>query len=134
MVEQPPPSLIDGHAPAMPAAMWTFQARLERVIDADTMRLSADLGMNTYRTINVRLLGINAPEIRGVERPSGLVAKVAAAAWFDARPETDWPLLITTRKDPDSFGRYLAWVYDAQTGECLNEMLFQQGYAVEYQP
>jgi endonuclease YncB( thermonuclease family) len=43
-------------------------------------------------------------------------------------------VLIVTEKDPDSFGRYLAWVYAADTGACLNAAVVQAGYATEYEP
>jgi endonuclease YncB( thermonuclease family) len=42
--------------------------------------------------------------------------------------------MIVTEQDPDSFGRYLAWIYAADTGEYLNQVLVEQGHAVEYRP
>lgn len=50
-------------------------ARCLKVVDGDTFDLMVDLGFDVYRVIRVRLKGIDTWEVRGSERPKGLVAK-----------------------------------------------------------
>ncbi len=57
------------------APNYTYPAELVRVVDGDTVRLKVSMGFYTYTEQNFRLLDINTPEIRGEERPDGLVAK-----------------------------------------------------------
>jgi len=42
-----------------------------RIIDGDTVEVTADLGENTTRKRIVRLVGINTPEVTGVEKVAG---------------------------------------------------------------
>lgn len=118
--------------PPCPAHQWVFRARLMRVIDGDTAEFLIDTAFRTTRTERVRLLGIDTPEMRGLEREAGLAARTYAARWYAVQPKTEWPFLLATRTDPDSFGRYLAYVYAAETGECLNGVLLLAGMAKEY--
>lgn len=60
----------------MKPELYNYDATVERVIDADTVVCNLDLGFGVWmRKVSVRVLGINAPEISGKERPEGLVAK-----------------------------------------------------------
>ena len=53
-------------------------ATLIRVVDGDTIRVDIDLGADVIlKNQAVRLLGIDAPELHGPERPRGLAAKAA---------------------------------------------------------
>ncbi len=61
------------------AASRSFSARLVRVVDGDTVRLDIDLGADVIlKNQAVRIRGIDAPELHGLERPRGLAAKRAA--------------------------------------------------------
>lgn len=46
-----------------------------RVIDGDTVEVTLNLGFNLTITSNVRLYGINTPEVRGEEKEEGLAVK-----------------------------------------------------------
>jgi len=45
------------------------------VYDGDTCTVDMDLGFKIHFTEVVRLMGINAPALRGSERPAGLVSR-----------------------------------------------------------
>ena len=44
--------------------MFEYNAKLDRVIDGDTVDAMIDLGFNTWVHKRIRLLGIDAPETR----------------------------------------------------------------------
>ena len=43
---------------------YTFNAKLIRVVDGDTVWAHVDLGFDIWKKVNVRLHGIDAPETR----------------------------------------------------------------------
>src|SRR4030042_6762685 len=81
---------------------YTYFAKLESVIDGDTLLLNFDLGFFLNLKEKVRLIGINTPEIETKE------GKEAIA--FVEKELKDANLLVETRKK-EKFGRYLAYVY-----------------------
>jgi endonuclease YncB( thermonuclease family) len=104
---------------------WLYQAKLTRIVDADTLVLDVDLGFGIWHSLKVRLLAVNAPEMN---KPEGIAARNFAQQWFD---QHGTKVRIQTRKDKaDSFGRYLAWV--SVGGNSLNEALLKAGHAEVY--
>ena len=78
-----------------------------KVYDADTITVRVDQGFSNSTVKTLRLARINAWEVRGVERPAGLIAR-------------DWlrtlilgkVVRVTTRKDKTGkYGRYIAEVF-----------------------
>ena len=120
---------------------YEYKAELVRVIDGDTIRFKlskvVDIGFYITQTAtyegNFRLLGINTPEIRGVERPEGLKAK----AFVEEKIASAKSIRVVTYK-PDKYGRWLADVYlfydidGTQTVYFLNDELVKNGYATVY--
>lgn len=104
---------------------WVFAATVTRVVDADTLCLSVDVGFGISHTLKVRLLGINCPELN---TPEGVVARSFVVSWLEQHGAK---IRLQTVKDKaDSFGRYLAYV--SVDGHCLNDELIAAGHAVEY--
>ena len=64
--------------------------------------------------------------------PAGAEASIFAKAWFADVGPGDWPLTLTTSKS-DAFGRYLATVWRASDGACLNDDLLASGHAETWQ-
>ena len=101
-------------------------AKLIRVVDGDTIALRIDLGWMTTIVENVRLTGVNTPEMRGTERPAGYFVKEKVQKWFLSRAGAE----ISIRSDKyktDGFGRTLATIWCS--GECLNRWLLVSRYA-----
>lgn len=113
-------------------SIWAYRAQLVRVVDGDTIDVTVDAGFANYRTERLRLLGVNAPEMRGPSRPAALAAAGYVTSWLGAVPfDDDWPLVIETHKG-DAFGRYLARVWRTTDGRCLNDDLLASGHAVRF--
>ena len=58
--------------------MYEYNAKVDRVVDGDTIDCTIDLGFSTWKKIRVRMEGINTPESRTrdkEEKKRGLAAK-----------------------------------------------------------
>lgn len=80
--------------------IYAFPARLERIIDGDTIWASIDLGFDTWADRKLRLRGIDAPE------PDS-AAGVRARDWLAQTLEEAGDFVVTTTK-VDLYDRYLA--------------------------
>ncbi len=109
--------------------MYEYRARITRVIDGDTVEAEIDLGFHVAISVTLRLAGINAPEIRGAERPRGLAATRYLESLLDDLAGDTRELTVRTQKDvTEKYGRYLA---DLIAGEVnLNHALVAAGHAV----
>lgn len=47
--------------------MYTYKAKVEKIVDGDTIDLIADLGFETYRKVRCRLARIDAAELSTAE-------------------------------------------------------------------
>jgi len=90
--------------------MYEYRAMLMRVVDGDTVDLSVDLGFRVYTKLRVRLTGIDTPEVRGIERPEGLVAKAYVEAALGKNFAADFGIVIRTNKT-GKYGRWLADIF-----------------------
>jgi len=107
---------------------------LNRVVDADTLDLELDLGFHLHSTQRFRVLGINAPEIRGEERPYGLIAHNRVKTLFH-----DYPIDRIWTKKTDGFGRWLANIFIIAPGIfpphksiLLSDILIKEGLAAPW--
>lgn len=117
----------------MPDREYVYDARLDRIIDGDTIVLTIDFGFGEEHTEHVRLLGVNCPEVTGATATAGLAAKDYTTRWLavaaaDATPE-DFPLVAQSFKS-DHFGRWLAYVWRKNDRHALNDDLLADGQAV----
>lgn len=86
-------------------SLYTYAARLVRVVDGDTVELDLDLGFYEWRLgRSYRLLRIDAPEMN-------TAAGKAAKLWLEGYL---WPpgtvatkSLVATTQKSDNFGRFL---------------------------
>jgi micrococcal nuclease len=100
--------------------VYEYRCTLIRVVDADTVRLTLDLGFYLKREDqSYRLLRIDAPEMSTVE---GKAAKVWLEQYLVGKS-----LLAQTQKS-DSFGRFLAELY--ADGSNVSDAIVAAGQAV----
>lgn len=133
-------------APAALAApdcgLYRYRAVITDVYDGDTVTADIDLGFNTWRRgERLRLEGIDTPEVRGDERPAGLVARDALRALVLGREVTVCTLADRRGRDMQGkYGRYLVRIYlDAPSqgvapGTDVNAWLVRHDLAEPYAP
>ncbi len=84
------------------------------VVDGDTFDVLCDLGFNDYRYITVRLRGVDTPE-RNSSDPAER-ARALDATRYTAVLILGKQIALTTYKDTQTFGRYVADVSLLQNG------------------
>lgn len=104
-------------------------AEVRRVLDGDTLEVSARIWLGQEVETKVRLAGIDAPELRGACEAERAAAR-AAQAWLDARLVGASVRLVDVRFDKYG-GRVLARVLDAE-GRDVGDALVTEGLARAY--
>lgn len=108
--------------------MYTYKAKITEVYDGDTVTALVDLGFRISFEIKIRLLGIDTPEIRGTERPEGLVARDRLRELVLGKEV----ILITERDRQEKFGRWLGELFFPDDDQSVNQKLLQEGLAKKY--
>ena len=111
--------------------MYTYNAKLERVVDGDTVDALVDLGFDTWKKVRIRLNGIDAWESRTrdlEEKEKGLAAK----QYLIEQLESNDNKFILVSHGVGKFGRCLGELFLQKDGWSLNEMLITEGHAVKY--
>jgi endonuclease YncB( thermonuclease family) len=109
--------------------LYTYVARVDRVIDGDTLLVTVDCGFRIACTQRLRLRGVDAPELSSV-------AGQRARAYVEQMLSTiDFVIVATHRTD--RYGRYLADVrylpgaaepeVVQEEGRLLNQELLDRG-------
>jgi|LakMenEpi03Aug12_release.lakeMendotaPanAssembly.Ray.scaffolds.fasta_scaffold947608_1 micrococcal nuclease len=103
---------------------------ISRIIDGDTIILVCDQGKRSFDEERYRLYGINTPENRKKTKEAYEVAN----AYFSELISNAKELYVNTFKDKeDSFGRWLAVIYD-ENGNSLNKLMVDSGHAIAWKP
>ncbi|MFP4473803.1 MAG: DUF1016 N-terminal domain-containing protein [Candidatus Omnitrophota bacterium] len=113
---------------------YTYQARVTRVVDGDTMLAEVDLGFGIWIVDRFRLRGIDAPELT---ESAGRRAKAFLERYF-----SDCPCIVIRNTKEGAYGRWLADIFVlkgegdpyriAREGEYLNQILLDKGLAKIY--
>lgn len=108
--------------------LFTFQAVVEKVIDADTVKVRIDLGFDLEHREILRLRDLDAPEVGTKEGD--------AARNFVRSLLKEASLIVLRSSRSDKYDRYLADVFipqgnepDPATDVYLNNVLLQEGHA-----
>ncbi len=106
---------------------YRYKAVVKRIYDADTIWVDISTGFRQW-ILNepIRLFGINAPELRGSQRPQGLRSRDALRAKLPVGTEI---VLETIKDKKGKYGRYLGIVWLGKTN--INKWLVRRGYAEE---
>ena len=118
--------------------MYTYNAKVVRVVDGDTIDADIDLGFDIKIKKRIRLAGIDAPESRTrnlAEKKMGLASKERLKELLEGSAN-EFELEST---ELGKYGRVLGKLHisklsgkDTITQVCVNDQLIQEGYAVEY--
>ncbi len=107
---------------------YTYAAKLDRVVDGDTVWLFVDLGFNVTVHLDFRLNGINAPELHGPTQAAGQASKTALEALLVGAA-----IEIKSTKS-EKYGRWLASIIAIANGKRVdvNQAMIEQGFAKPY--
>ena len=120
------PGTVQQSASSTP--VHTYNAHVVRVVDGDTIRCDVSLGWGVWlQDQSVRLRGIDAPEMRGDERPAGIASRNALTELLDYRN-------VTLRTDGDKRGKYGRMIVDVWVGQVnVNDWMVANGHAEIYE-
>lgn len=109
--------------------MFKYAAKIEKVVDADTIRFDVDLGFHIHVKATCRLARVDAPEMNTI---AGQLARAFVVQQFAEVIE----IRITTRK-AEKYGRWLAEVefttpVSGQQWVNLNDLLLSSKHAAPY--
>ncbi len=115
-----------------PKKLYVYKAKLDRVVDGDTIRVVLDLGFKIFHKEILRLRGIDAAEMKS---DAGANSKKTLEKILK-----DVPFLIVKTTRVDIYGRYVADVFLAGEGDSdlqkvadsgvfLNQLLLDKGSA-----
>ncbi len=97
---------------------YLYKAKVEKVVDGDTLLLKIDLGFAVFKEQRIRLSSIDAPE---KETPQG---KEACEFVLDALAQV--PFVMVKTNKVDIYGRYVGDVFYS-VGETDKNKIFLQG-------
>lgn len=98
------------------------------IYDGDTITVTLDLGFNIKKREKIRFYGINAPELKGIERADGLISKTFLKSLIDDAILKDKNIYIKTIKDSqEKYGRYLGVLFIEDLN--VNLKLVEEGFA-----
>ena len=122
--------------------MYEYRALVESCHDGDTCTVLLDQGLKEFRRMNIRLAGINAPELRTAEGPPSRAHLLELLGPLPAS------VVVRTLKDQaDKYGeRWEGRIWPESAGlwgpdnqfitaaESLNQRMVADGFAAEYNP
>ena len=113
----------------MEIQLFQYKAFVTAVYDGDTCTVDIDLGLHVWiRKEKIRLFEINAPELRGKERPQGLLSRDYLRDLILNKEIT----LRTIKDAKGKYGRYLGEIWIVNTkGKSVNvnDELVKNGFA-----
>lgn len=107
--------------------MYTYSAYVTGVYDGDTITVDIDLGFDIIlKNQKIRLIGINAPEVRGITREDGIKSRNRLRELILKKKIT----LETIKDKKEKYGRFLGKIY--LNGVYINDQLISEGFAEQY--
>ena len=110
--------------------MFTYNCRIAKIVDGDTIDVDIDLGFGIWKTNErIRLWQIDTPECRTIdkeEKKYGLIAKNFVEQHLPIGKIFELQTL-----EKDKFGRYLGAVF-VKNRLSINDMLLKANLAVKY--
>jgi micrococcal nuclease len=117
--------LVDGSGGR---AVYEYRASVIRILDGDTVELDVDLGCWVHVHRICRLLGINAPEVKGATLAEGIRTKRRLEQLV-----LGWGLRVRTQIDKgDKYGRLLVTIWrvdEDPSARSVNDTLLAEGLA-----
>ena len=112
--------------------MYKYKAKVDRVIDGDTIEALVDLGFDTWKHVTIRFNGIDAWESRtrdDEEKVKGLAASAFTKKYLEMN---DGKFTIQSY-GKGKYGRVLAEIFIDGEETSLNKLLIENGHAYVYE-
>lgn len=113
--------------------MYVYRAKVERVVDGDTLDVVIDLGFCCFTKLRVRLYGVNTPEVRGESAEAGKAATSYVERWLTEHGEQGRFVMLRSHDGKpigqEKYGRWLAEVIGADRA-ILNVDILTTGHGV----
>ena len=114
--------------------MYVYNAKVNRIVDGDTIDVTLDLGFGVKYDQRVRLAGIDTPEKR-TRNAAEKVLGIDATDWLTKQLTSLSTVIIKTELDGaiGKYGRVLGWLYISEEApKSLNSQMVDEGYAWIY--
>ena len=108
--------------------MYKYNAKLDRVVDGDTIDALVDLGFDTWKKVRIRMMGMNAPESRTRDLEEKKLGLAAKARLIEILGDGDFTL---QSHGVGKYGRCLGEVF-RESDVSINRQLINEGHATEY--
>lgn len=107
---------------------FKYKAKVLDAYDGDTITILLDVGFKISIKERVRLYGIDAPEMRGEERPMGIISR----DWLRGKILGKDIIVETFKEDKRKYGKYgrfLAILYLPDEQVNINQQMIDLGLA-----
>ena len=114
---------------------FEYHAKVNKVIDGDTINVDLDLGFNVVLSNqSVRLLGIDTPESRTSDKTEKLFGTLSKNKVKEFIDKCEGQIILQTvlSDSEEKFGRLLGKIINPKDNTVLNDWLISNRYAVAY--
>ena len=108
--------------------MYKYNAKLDRVVDGDTIDALVDLGFDTWKKVRIRMMGMNAPESRTRDLGEKKLGLAAKARLIEILGDGEFTL---QSHGVGKYGRCLGEIF-RESDVSINRQLINEGHATEY--
>ena len=111
--------------------MYTYKAKVTRVVDGDTVDALIDLGFDTHVKKRIRLWGMDAWESRTRDKEEKVKGLAAKARLKEILKETNNEFILVSY-GVGKFGRCLGELFLTMDSDSINNQLVSEGHAKKY--
>lgn len=113
--------------------MYTYKAKLNRIIDGDTLDAEIDLGFGVFVKQRIRLYGIATPDAHSSDSETKQAANDAKQRLTEIMSREFKVITILNKRG--KLGRTLGMIYvqdDNGAEVCVNDLMVAEGHATAY--
>ena len=111
--------------------MYTYKAKVTRVVDGDTVDALIDLGFDTHVKKRIRLYGMDAWESRTRDKEEKVKGLAAKARLIQILNENNNEFILVSH-GVGKFGRCLGELFLTSDSDSINNQLVSEGHAKKY--
>ena len=110
---------------------FSYNATVVKIIDGDTVDALVDVGFSIMTKKRIRFLGINTPESRTRDKEEKVRGLAAKDRVVELLSENDNKFILKSY-GVGKYGRCLGELFVEGHEESINQVLVNEGHAVEY--